>query len=152
MENQKNPINEDKYQNLLSEISKNLNQNFLIIGPECSGKSRLVKDLTKNKKTVWINGLMLKKILSFHPFLFSDCREQTEYVCFDDFNKAEYFIDILMSFATNGIRVNIQHEKPIHINPNIIIISNDFNLEKYYRNASFNRRYKLINTNCLVNI
>jgi len=88
----------------------------IITGPLRSGKSRKAKELSKDKKTVWLT-------LGFtnlqDPFAFSDVDKDTECVVFDDLTRKQ---DIDYILSIDNIKVNKKGQNPISIAmPEIII-------------------------------
>ncbi len=98
-----------------------LNKGILLLGPAESGKSRLMNLYVEGRNYVKLDchGFKINKM---SPFLFSDCRKDTQVVIFDDL--PEKLILSAFDFVTNGILVQKKGEASFFIYPKIIITSN----------------------------
>lgn len=116
----------------------------IFIGGPATGKSWRARDITEGKNTVWINRLDLKKILK-NPFTFRDVTENTEYIVFEDVLSG--INNLARMLYSDKIEVNKPYEKSIIIpRPKIIIIA-DCNAKIFPTDASFNRRFQIIDFN-----
>jgi len=118
-------------------------KHLLIIGPPKSGKTKRANEIAAeySKNEVCYFSMFRKRTVS--DFFFDGCTEQTKLIIIDEIKSIKHLYNFFD--ATEGITVNTLGKPTINIHPRIICISEFIKESDIPVDASFVRRFEVIN-------
>lgn len=113
----------------------------IIYGPAGAGKSRLARDISRNKKAVWLCGQCKK--FNDDPFIFSKVDKTTEYIIIDDIPKKN-ILSAMALFSPMQIIINKRYESPYTISIPKVVLILDVSEYKFPEGSSITHRFDFI--------
>ena len=113
----------------------------IIYGPERTGKTRLAKDISRDKYTVWLCGQCNK--FNDDPFIFSKVDKTTEYIIIDDIHKRN-ILSAMALFSPMEININKRYESSYTISIPKVLLILDVSEFKFPEGASISHRFDFI--------